>query len=124
MCVAVLFVPGTDAFFTKRRWLDDGEQRAPFVGNGWEERQQQWLVCRRTCGTVLYSDRAFGRIPRYTPVHFAFLVWCGLIGLASQMDDALMAKEAEKADLMKRRQKLRRQLANSRLGGAELERVR
>ena len=35
-----------------------------------------------------------------------------------------MAKEAEKADLMKRRQKLREQLASSRLTSAELEKVR
>ena len=43
---------------------------------------------------------------------------------APKMDDALMAKEAEKADLMKRRQKLRGQLASSRLSDAELERAR
>lgn len=44
-----------------------------------------------------------------------------------QMDEMLMAKEAEKADLMKQRQKLREQLAPASGGGLtgdELERVR
>lgn len=47
--------------------------------------------------------------------------------LIQQMDEALMAKEAEKADLLKRRQKLREQLVSRKGGGlpaAELERVR
>lgn len=45
----------------------------------------------------------------------------------TKMDEALMAKEAEKADLLKRRQKLREQLVSKRgggLAGAELDRVR
>jgi len=45
-----------------------------------------------------------------------------------QMDEAVMAKEAEKADLMKQRLKLRERLAPRKTGeeltGAELERVR
>lgn len=41
-----------------------------------------------------------------------------------QMDEALMAKEAEKAELMKQRQKLREQLARPELAGAELESLR
>lgn len=44
-----------------------------------------------------------------------------------KMDEAIMAKEAEKADLLKRRQKLRERLVSRKgggLSGAELERAR
>lgn len=44
--------------------------------------------------------------------------------VCDQMDEALMAKEAEKAELLKRRQKLREQLARAGLAGVELERIR
>lgn len=44
--------------------------------------------------------------------------------LCDQMDEALMAKEAEKAELLKRRQKLREQLARAGIDGVELERAR
>lgn len=74
------------------------------------------------CGTATLPLNGFGDLN-----YFALRSWFGFawsIGSAPQMDDALMAKEAEKADLMKRRQKFRGQLASSRLTGAELERVR
>lgn len=48
-------------------------------------------------------------------VRFHFLV---------QMDEMLMAKEAEKAELMKQRQKLRGKLEETGLAGDELDRVR
>lgn len=41
-----------------------------------------------------------------------------------QMDEALMAKEAEKAELMKQRQGIRVQLARPGLAGDELDRLR
>ncbi|CAN0579226.1 unnamed protein product, partial [Ectocarpus sp. 12 AP-2014] len=42
----------------------------------------------------------------------------------AEMDEMLMAKEAEKAELMKQRQKLRGKLEERGLAGDELDRVR
>lgn len=79
---------------------------------------------RNACGTVLYSEGSLGWIRAIYNRSLYIFAFAWSVGSAPQMDDALMAKEAEKSDLMKRRQKFRGKLASSRLTGAELERVR